>query len=235
MYAPGKSDEVIVSMKRTNKSAQPRNIGHPLAESVEKRPSTEGNLGQSTVSGTQGPQAASSGLSRIREAARRNSKSQFTNLLHHITPSLLSAAFEALNPKAAAGVDEMTWEKYGRGLEEHLPDLHERIQSMRYRAKPSLRTWIPKSDGRLRPLGIAALEDKIVQQALVWILQEIYEEEFVAFSYGFRPGRSQHDALDAVYVAVMQKKVSWVLDADIESFYDTLDQDWLMRFVEHRV
>jgi group II intron reverse transcriptase/maturase len=202
---------------------------------VEKRPLAKGNSGQPTVTGTQGPETALSGLDRVREAAKREPEQRFTNLLHHITVKRLHAAYLALKRQAAAGVDGVTWTEYGDGLEERLADLHERIQSGRYRARPSKRTWIPKADGRQRPIGIAALEDKIVQQALVEVLQSIYEEDFIGFSYGCRPGRSQHNALDAIYVAITQRKVSWVLDADIRSFYDTLDHGWLMEFVGHRI
>lgn len=222
-------------MKRTNKDAQPSSSGQPSAESVEKRPSAEGNSGRATVSGTRRPQTTSSALSRVREAAKRDSKQQFTSLLHHVSVDLLREAYFSLKRDAASGVDDVTWREYGELLEEHLPDLHDRVQSGHYRAKPSKRAWISKSDGRPRPLGIAALEDKIVQQALVMVLQEIYEEDFLGFSYGFRPGRNQHQALDAIYVAITQKKVSWVLDADIRSFYDSLDHGWLLKFVGHRV
>ena len=235
MHATGKSDTGIVSEKRMNKGVQPSTPGQPPAESVEKRPVAKGNSGQATVSDTQGSPAASSGLARIREVARRDSQLQFTTLLHHVNAALLGQAYRSLKRQASAGVDGVTWAEYGEGLEERLADLQDRIHSGRYRAKPSKRTWIPKSDGRLRPLGVAALEDKIVQQALVMILQEIYEEDFLGFSYGFRPGRNQHNALDAIYVAITQRKVSWVLDADICGFFDMLDHEWLMKFVEHRV
>lgn len=236
MHATGKSDTGIVSMKRTNKGAQScLKRDQPPAESVEKRTVAEGNLAQATASGTQGPRVASSALGRVREAARRDAKQRFTNLLHHVTVDLLRCAYKALKRDAAAGVDEVTWREYGEGLEERLVDLHDRIHGGRYRAKPSKREWIPKPDGRQRPIGIAALEDKIVQKALVMVLEQIYEEDFLGFSYGFRPGKSQHHALDALYVAITQRKVSWVLDADIRGFFDTLHHEWLMKFVEHRV
>lgn len=234
MYTTGKSDTGIVSMKQTNKGTQLHH-SHLPAESVERRPVAEGNPGQTTAVGTQGPAAASSGLDRVREAARRDASQRFTNLLHHITPDLLRQSYHSLERDAAAGIDAVTWEEYGEGLEERLTELHDRVHSGRYRAKPSKRVWIPKPDGRQRPIGIAALEDKIVQKALVWVLQVIYEEDFLGFSYGFRPERSQHDALDALYVAITQRKVSWVLDADIRGFFDTLDHQWLMKFVAHRV
>ena len=195
----------------------------------------EGNPEQATANGTQGPQAASSALDRVREAARRDARQQFTNLLHHVKVDLLRQAYGALKHDAAVGVDEVTWKEYGEGLEERLIDLQDRIQRGSYRAKPSKREWIPKPDGKQRPIGIASLEDKIVQKALVLVLQQIYEEDFLGFSYGFRPERSQHNALDALYVAITRRKVNWVLDADIRGFFDTIDHTWLMKFVEHRV
>lgn len=222
-------------MKRANKGVQPESMGQPPAEFVERRPTAEGNTGQPTVTGTQGPEAASSGLSRVREAAKRDSKLQFTNLLHHVNVNLLRQAYYSLKRDAAAGVDGVTWREYGKELEEHLPGLQEHIQRESYRAQPSKRVWLPKSENEQRPIGIAALEDKIVQQALSMVLQQIYEEDFLGFSYGSRPGRSQHNALDAVYVAITQRKVSWVLDLDLRKFYDSLDHEWLMEFVAHRV
>jgi len=171
------------------------------------------------------PKSVSQGLKRVREAARWDASLRFTNLLHHITEQLLREAYEALNPKAAPGVDEVTWAEYGEGLENRLKDLHGRVHRGSYKAQPSLRTYIPKTDGRMRPIGIASLEDKIVQQAVVWVLQAIYEEDFLGFSYGFRPGRSQHNALDAVWVAIMQRKVNWILDADVRGFFDSIDHE----------
>ena len=222
-------------MKRTNKGAQPEEMGQPPAESVEKRSPAKGNRVQTTVTGTQGSEAASSGLDRVREAAKRDKNLRFTNLLHHVSIEQLEGAYRKLNPKAASGVDDVTWVEYGEGMAERLALLHDRLHSGAYRARPSKRIWIPKGDGRKRPIGIAALEDKIVQQALVEVLQAIYEEDFLGFSYGFRPGRSQHGALDALYVAITQRKVNWVLDADIRGFFDNLDHEWLLKFVEHRV
>lgn len=222
-------------MKQMNKCVPPHKNGQPQAESVERRPSNKGNPGQTTGNGTQRPSTTSLGLDRIREAAKKDPALKFTNLMHHITTDLLREAYRELNPKAVAGVDSVTWDEYGKGLEERLQAAHELVQSGAYRARPSKRIYIPKSDGRERPIGIAALEDKIVQQALVWVLQSIYEVDFKGFSYGFRPGRSPHHALDAIYVAITQRKVSYVLDADIRSFFDTLDHEWLMKFVEHRV
>lgn len=209
--------------------------GQPPAEFVEKRPKAEGNTGQATVIDTQGSKEASSALFRVREAAKRDSKLQFSNLLHHVTTDLLRESYLALNRQAATGIDGVTWREYGKELEERLPDLHDRVQSERYQAKPSKRIWIPKSDKQQRPIGIASLEDKIVQQALATILGQIYEVDFLDCSYGSRPGRSQHNALDAIYVAITQKNVNWILDADISKFYDSLDHEWMMKFVEHRV
>ena len=175
------------------------------------------------------------GLDRIREAAARDRNLRFTNLMHHLTAELLREAYEALKRNAAAGVDDVTWQEYGEGLESRIMDLHDRVQSGRYRAKPSKRVWLPKPDGRHRPIGIAALEDKIVQQGVVWVLNQIYEKDFYGFSYGFRPERSPHNALDAIWVGITQRKVNWVLEADIKSFYDTINHTWLMEFLECRI
>ena len=175
------------------------------------------------------------GLDRIREAATRDGNLRFTNLMHHLTAELLREAYYALKRNAAAGVDDVTWQEYGEGLEGRITDLHDRVQSGRYRAKPSKRVWLPKPDGRERPIGIAALEDKIVQQGTVWVLNQIYEKDFHGFSYGFRPERSPHKALDAIWVGITQRKVNWVLDADIKSFFDTINHAWLMEFLERRI
>ena len=184
---------------------------------------------------TQNWDGPSSGLERIREAARRDSGQRFTSLMHHITVRMLHESYRMLKRDAAAGVDEMTWRDYQEGLNGRLDDLHERVQSGRYRAQPSKRIYIPKSDGRQRPIGIAALEDKIVQKATVRILEQIYEEQFLGFSYGFRPGRSQHRALDAVWVGITRKRINWILDADLQSFFDTLDHEWMMKVLQHRI
>jgi RNA-directed DNA polymerase len=175
------------------------------------------------------------GLDRIREAAARDRNLRFTSLMHHITEELLREAYYALKRDAATGVDDVTWHEYGEGLENRITDLHNRVQSGRFRAKPSKRVWIPKPDGRQRPIGITALEDKIIQQAAVRVLNHIYEKDFLGFSYGFRPERSQHNALDAIWVGITQRKVSWVLDADIKSFFDTINHAWLMKFLERRI
>jgi group II intron reverse transcriptase/maturase len=177
----------------------------------------------------------SQGLASVRKAARKDKKVRFTALLHHLTVDRLRESFYALKRKAAPGVDGVSWQEYKPDLQERLIDLHSRVHRGTYRAKPSRRVYIEKSDGRQRPLGIAALEDKIVQQAVVTVLNQIYEEDFLGFSYGFRPGRSQHQALDALSYALQYKKVSYVLDADIRGFFDNLDKSWLIKFVEHRV
>lgn len=176
-----------------------------------------------------------SGLDRIREAARKDKGLRFTSLMHHITVDLLRESYLALKRDAAPGVDDVTWRQYGEQLEERLSALHERVQSGRYRAMPSKRVWIPKPDGRQRPIGIAVLEDKVVQQAIVAVLNQIYEEAFLGFSYGFRPNRNPHRALDAVWVGITQRKIRWVLDADIRGFFDNIDHEWLMKFLEHRI
>lgn len=176
-----------------------------------------------------------SGLDRIREAAERDKDARFNNLMHHITVNRLREAYKELKPQASPGVDGVTWKQYGENLSANLTDLRERVLSGRYRATPSKRVWIPKADGKKRPIGIPSLEDKVVQQVVAWILNQIYEVDFVGFSYGFRPGRSMHNALDALSVAITRWKVSWILDADIKSFFDTVDHGWLMKFVGHRI
>jgi RNA-directed DNA polymerase len=177
----------------------------------------------------------SQGLASVRKAARERKKLKFTALLHHLTVALLGESFYALKRKAAPGVDGITWQEYETGLENRLVDLHRRVYRGAYQAQPSRRVYVPKPDGRQRPLGVAALEDKIVQQAVAKILNQIYEEDFRGFSYGFRPRRSQHQALDALYVAITRKKVNWVLDCDIRGFFDNLSHEWLLKFVQYRV
>jgi RNA-directed DNA polymerase len=176
-----------------------------------------------------------SGLDRIREAARKDKSLRFTSLMHHITVDLLRDSFKALKRDAAPGVDDVTWREYAEQLEERLPNLNDRVQSGRYRAMPSKRIWIAKPDGRQRPIGIAVLEDKIVEHTVAQVFTQIYEEAFLGFSYGFRPNRQQHNALDAVWVGITQRKVNWVLDADIRGFFDTIDHEWLIKFLEHRI
>jgi hypothetical protein len=177
----------------------------------------------------------SSALDRVRHVAQQDKDVRFTALLHHVDVDRLRAAFWALNPKAATGVDGVTWLEYGVDLEENLRDLHSRVHRGNYRARPSRRAYIPKPDGRLRPLGVAALEDKILQRAVVEVLNAIYEADFLGFSYGFRPGRSPHQALDALAVAIGWRKVSWVLDADIRGYFEHIDRSWMVRFLEHRI
>ena len=229
MHDAEKSDPSIVPGKSVN------NAGLPAAEPMEGRGGTERNADRQSTDLTQSRTAVSQALARIREAATRNQKEKLTALLHHITIDCLRVAFFGLKKRAAAGVDEMTWAAYANDLERRLGDLHGRIHRGAYRALPSRRVYIPKSDGRQRPLGIAALEDKIVQAAVVIILTPIYEAEFLGFSYGFRPGRGQHDALDALAFGIKARKVCWIVDADIRSFFDTISHEWLIKFVEHRV
>jgi RNA-directed DNA polymerase len=195
--------------------------GKPLAEGEEGRPLVKENTHQSRTHSTQSEARVSQGLAGVRKAAKERKGMKFTALFHHLTVGLLREGFYALKRRAAPGVDGITWAEYESGLEGRLTDLHSRVHRGAYRAQPSRRVYIPKPDGRRRPLGIAALEDKIVQHAVVTILNQIYEEDFRGFSYGFRPGRSQHQALDALYVAITRKKVGFVLDADIRGFLDT--------------
>ena len=229
MNGGGKSYSGVIPAKQLNKS------GRPPAEVVEGRPLTEENMDQPNLGRTQGRESRPNGLDRVREAARRDGKLRFTALLHHVTVDLLRESYYSLKRQAAPGVDGVTWEEYGQTLEARLSDLHGRIHRGAYQAKPSRRVWIPKSDGRQRPLGIAALEDKVVQYAVGTVLNQIWEEDFRGFSYGFRPGRSQHDALDALNVGIARKKVNWVLDLDIRAFFDRIDHTWMIKFVEHRI
>jgi RNA-directed DNA polymerase len=226
----GKSDSRVVPAKLANKT------GQPVAELVEERRLAEGNTGQQNALRTQGrDDGASSALERVRQVARKDKGARFTALLHHVDLARLWAAYAAISPKAAPGVDQVTWAGYGQDLRANLEDLLRRVHSGAYRASPSRRVFIPKPDGRLRPLGIATLEDKIVQRAVVEVLNAVYEEDFLGFSYGFRPGRKPHDALDALAVGIEKRNVNWVLDADIRGFYDAIDHGWLSRFVEHRI
>lgn len=227
--ADEKSDTPIRAEKSPNKGMLP-------AEAAEQRGVAKGNTNQTPASRTQSRNhGASRGLEGVREAARRNKRLRFTALLHHITPELLMKSFYALKRQASAGVDGVTWKEYESLLPERIPRLHRDVHTGAYRALPSRRVFIPKADGRQRPLGIASIEDKIVQQAVSTVLNTIYEEDFLGFSYGFRLGRGQHDALDALTEAIRWRKVNWILDADIQSFFDELDHDWMMRFLEHRV
>jgi RNA-directed DNA polymerase len=224
-----KSDSGIVAVKPTNKAEQ------PAAELVEPRPGTKRNAERQHMHRTQRRARMTQSLDRVRKAARLRKKEQFTALFHHINVDTLRTAFYALRRKAAPGVDGMTWQDYETNLELRLKDLHRRVHQGAYRPQPSRRTFIPKADGKQRPLAIAALEDKIVQGACVMVLNAIYEGDFCGFSYGFRPGRGPHDALDALCVAINQRKVNWIVDADIQNFFGAVSQEWLVRFVEHRV
>ncbi len=209
--------------------------GQPSAESLEGRRPAKENIEQPTSPRTQRRIGESRGLLGVREVARKEKRTRFTALLHHVTVDRLRESFYALKREAAPGVDGTTWGEYETDLEVKLTRLHGQVHQGTYRAQPSKRAYIPKADGRQRPLGIAALEDKIVQHAVVTVLNAIYEEDFLGFSYGFRPGRSQHDALDALWVGIMRKRVNWVLDADIRDFFATIDHGWMVRFVEHRI
>ena len=226
----GKSDRFVVPLNAPNVAPE-----RPT-EAREGRKRTKGNSPKHTVARTQRRTATPSALERVRQAAKRDSKQRFSALLHHVYDiEHLRAAYFAVKRDAAAGVDGETWQHYGEALEANLQDLSQRLRRGAYRARPVRRAYILKTDGRQRPLGVPTLADKIVQRAVVGVLNAIYETDFLGFSYGFRPGRSPHRALDALTVGIMTKKVNWVLDADIRSFFDTLQHEWLIRFIEHRV
>ncbi len=263
MNGHGKSDRPVVPAKSPNKDGPQKHRsyggpytgtkaetpdtakGAPTARSVDAEPTAEGvegkglakgNLQQQNAPRTPCRPGALSALERVRQAARRDRTLRFTALLHHVyNLETLRAAYFSLNKEAAPGVDGETWRHYGEALEENLRDLSDRLKRGAYRAKPVRRVYISKADGRQRPLGVTALEDKLVQRAAVEVLNAIYETDFLGFSYGFRPGRSQHNALDAVYTGILTRKVNWVLDVDIRGFFDTIDHGWLVRFVEHRI
>ncbi|WP_165411137.1 group II intron reverse transcriptase/maturase [Rhizobium leguminosarum] len=224
-----KSDSAIVAVNPTN------NIGQPVAELGEPRAGTKGNANEQSTRRAQDRESVSQALERVRNAARQRKKERFTSLYHHITPELLRVSFFALKRSAAAGADGVKWQDYEADLDNNIRDLHERVHRGTYRAQPSRRRFIPKPDGRQRPLAIAAIEDKIVQRATIAVLNEIYEEDFLGFSYGFRPERGQHDALDALMVGLNDRKVNYILDADIQAFFDAVDQNWLVRFLKHRI
>jgi group II intron reverse transcriptase/maturase len=230
VHALGQSDGLVVPKKRANKIGVP-----PVAESVEGRGSTKGNAARTLHVPDAAPGKRGIGLRGLREAAQRDKTMRFTALLHHITPKLLRASFLDLKRQAAPGIDGTTWRDYAKDLERRIVDLHDRVHRGAYRAQPSKRAWIPKPDGRQRPLGLAALEDKIVQQAVKTVLEQVYEADFLGFSYGFRPGRGCHNALDALWVGLTRKKVNWVLDADIRGFFDAIDHQWLLKFIQHRI
>jgi group II intron reverse transcriptase/maturase len=230
MHGHGQSDSPVVPGKSPNKT------GQLVAEEMEGRGLAKGNSPQRNALRTQGRAGASSALERVREVAERDKKVRFTTLLHHIyNPEHLRAAYYALKRDAAPGVDGETWQSYGEALEANLADLSSRLKRGAYRAEPVRRAYIAKADGRQRPLGIPTLEDKLVQRATVEVLNAIYEADFLGFSYGYRPGRSPHHALDALYVGLLRRKVNWVLDADIRGFFDAIDHEWLVKFVEHRM
>ena len=229
MHADEKSDGVTVPEKR------PNNEGLPSAEVVEGRTPLKGNGGQTAAVRTQRRGVASNGLTAVRQAARQSKDERFTALLHHITTELLKRSYLAFARDAAPGIDGVTWQAYGENLEEKLKDLHDRVHKGSYRAQPARRTYIPKPDGSKRPLSILCLEDKVVQQAVVFVLEAIYEADFLGFSYGFRPGRGQHDALDALHAGIYRRQVNWVLDADIQGFFDAMSHSWVLRFFEYRI
>ena len=229
MHGREKSDSAIVAGKPTNKAVP------TAAEPVERRAGAKGNASQQSTDRAQNRATVSQALERIRKVAKERKKERFIALFHHISIDLLDGVFYELKENAAAGVDGLTWRDYEQDLERNLEDLHARVHRGAYRALPSRRVYIPKPDGRQRPLAVAALEDKIVQRATAAVLNAIYEEDFLGFSYGFRPGRGAHDALDALVVAVQSRKVNFILDADIQSFFDTVSQEWLIRFLEHRI
>ena len=224
-----KSDSAIVAGKPTNKA------GQPAAEPVEQRAEAKGNANQQSTRRAQDRESVSQALERIRQVARQRKKERFTSLFHYLSVELLRLAFFALKRDAAPGVDGLTWQDYEADLDRRIEDLHARVQRGAYRALPSRRQYIPKADGQQRPLAVAALEDKIVQKAVCGVLNAIYEEDFLGFSYGFRPKRSQHDALDALTVGIYSTKVNYIFDADLRSFFDSVSQQWLLYFLEHRI
>jgi group II intron reverse transcriptase/maturase len=229
--ADGKSDRSVVPLTRKNNDA-----AETSADSVEERDRAERNAEPTDPPRSpKRKRGRSLGLAGVRITAREQPELKFTSLLHHVNEQLLHEAFDDLKKDAAVGVDDMTWHEYEQDREERITDLHGRIHRGAYRAKPSKRIYIPKADGRKRPIGIAALEDKIVQKAVVWVLQCIYEQDFLGFSYGFRPGRNQHKALDALNVGLTSKRINWVLDADVKGFFDNVDHQWLIKFLEHRI
>jgi group II intron reverse transcriptase/maturase len=229
MHGVEKSDPAVVAVKPVNKAAS------AAAERVEPRAGTEGNTAQNHTPRTQRRNSVSQGLDRVRQVARQRKKEKFTALLHHVSVEALRDAYMALKRRAAPGVDGLTWQDYETDLQSNLLELHRQVQRGTYRALPVKRRFIAKQDGTLRPLGITALEDKIVQRAVATVLGAVYEADFKGFSYGFRPGRSQHDALDALSAGIMQARVNWILDADIRSFFDKIDQTWLIKFLKHRI
>ena len=263
MNGHGKSHRPVVPVKPANKEGDERSVSQgepqtgtdretgetakgepkasdeaqtPTAEWVEGRGLAKGNLPQQNMLRTQDRMGMPSALERIGQVARRDEKVRFTTLMHHVyNLDTLRGAYFGLKRDAAPGVDGETWREYGEQLEQNLEDLSARLKRGAYRARPVRRVFIPKSDGGVRPLGVTTLEDKLVQRAVVEVLNQIYEVDFLGFSYGFRPGRGQHDALDALYVGIMSKRVDWVLDMDIRGFFDSINHEWLVKFLEHRI
>jgi RNA-directed DNA polymerase len=229
MHDREQSDGFVVPLNRGNET------GRPVEDCGEGRDPVKGTRARETRAGRSAGNDVSTGLARVRQVALKDRKARFTALLHHVTPERLRAAFERVKRTAAPGIDGVTKEHYAAQLAENLRGLHQRVQGGTYRATPSRRAYISKADGRQRPLGIAALEDKIVQSATAEVLNAVYEADFLGTSYGFRPGRGTHDALDALAVGLLRRKVNWVLDADIRGFFDQLDHGWLVRFVKHRI
>jgi RNA-directed DNA polymerase len=230
MHGHGQSDSPGVPTK------SPNNAGEPAAEGMEGRGLAKGNPSQQTAPRAQDRVGALSALERVRQVAERDKQVRFTTLLHHVYHiDHLRRAYYALKREAAPGIDGETWQHYGEALEENLRDLSGRLARGAYRARPVKRAYIPKADGRQRPLGIPTLEDKLVQRTTVEVLNAIYETDFLGFSYGFRPGRSPHHALDALYAGLLTRKVNWVLDADIRGYYEAINHGWLVQFVEHRI
>jgi RNA-directed DNA polymerase len=230
-----KSDRLVVAEKLANNGEPSSNATVAAAEQVERRSVAKGNSSRQNTNRALDRAVVQSALGRIRQAAKRDKRVRFTSLMHHIYDlSMLRQAYYALKRDAAPGVDGATWQQYGEELERNLTDLSARLRGGAYRARPVRRVFIMKEDGRQRPLGVTALEDKIVQRATVEVLNAIYETDFLDFSYGYRPGKSQHNALDGLYVG-LEKKVDWVLDGDISGFFDRLDHQWLIKFVEHRI
>lgn len=235
MNEHGKSDSCVVSAKLPNKGIKTTKV-KISAEVMEKRQLAKGNLQGQNTDRTQGREYVQNALERIRQAAKRNKQQKFTALMHHIyAVDMLREAYFSLKKDASAGIDGVTWRYYGEALEEHLHDLTQRLRRGAYRAKPVKRTYIPKADGKQRPLGVPVLEDKIVQYAASRVLSAIYETDFLGFSYGYRSKRSQHHCLDALYVGLQTKKVNYVLDADIQGFFNHISHEWLIRFIEHRI
>jgi RNA-directed DNA polymerase len=230
MNGQGQSDRPVVPTK------SPNNAERSAAEGMEGRGLAKGNPHQQNAPRAQHRDGARSALERVREVAERDKTMRFTTLLHHVyNVERLRAAYYALKRDAAPGIDGETWEHYGEALAANLADLSGRLKRRADRAKPVKRAYIPKADGRPRPLGIPTLEDKVVQRATADVLKAIYEADFLGFSYGFRPGRNPHNALDALYAGLLTAKVNWVLDADIRGFFEAINHEWLVKFVEHRI